>query len=72
VWDCAKVGLAIVGEEETVEPPAGKRTCPECGSDKVHFIGQPTREAAGQVEAAADIFMCEVCGAQFPDPGMTP
>jgi len=66
------VGLAIVGEEETVEPPAGKRTCPECGSDKVHFIGQPTREAAGQVEAAADIFMCEVCGAQFPDPGMTP
>jgi len=38
----------------------------------VHFIGQPTRETAGQVKAARDVSMCEVCGAQFPDPQDSP
>ena len=44
------------------------RTCPECGSEKVHFIGRPEGAAAQQMEAASTVFMCEVCGAQFPDP----
>lgn len=50
--------------DETGDAPK----CPECVSDKVHFIGRPIREAAERVEAAGDVFMCEVCGAQFPDP----
>jgi rubredoxin len=47
--------------EQVAETPI----CPECGSDKVHFIGRPTREAAGPVKGAGEVFMCEVCGAQF-------
>ncbi|MFQ5962471.1 MAG: hypothetical protein ACE5K9_10230 [Candidatus Methylomirabilales bacterium] len=45
-----------------------KRECPECGSEKVHFIGRPEGGVAEQIEATSSVFMCEVCGAQFPDP----
>lgn len=48
--------------------PENTRTCPECGSEKMHFIGRPEGAAAQRMEATSTVFMCEVCGAQFPDP----
>ena len=52
--------------------PGEKRTCPECGSEKVHFIGRPEGGVAQQLEATGNVFMCEVCGGQFPDPQESP
>lgn len=43
-----------------------KPKCPECGSDKVHYLGVPGRAfAQTHPDVSEHVFICEVCGAQF-------